>query len=154
MHDSTAPHPRRVIGRPFLGGAILALAAPVVLGAPAAAPPTPAGPTAGIRRELFIRSPKPGTAVVLSASYYTKPEGVDLISMHGLLSRSDTVDAAFFRRSQDNGRTWSDPVEVPSSEHRPDGTFRRVTLGGSVDPQTGRACATRTSVTPFPRTAA
>ena len=115
---------------PFL----LVLVAPVVLGAPAGA----AGQPAGIRRELFLRSPKPGTAVILSASYYPKPAGVELISMHSYSSRSDTMDAVFFRRSPDNGRTWSDPVEVPSSEKRPGGTFRRVTLGGSVDPHTGR----------------
>lgn len=101
-------------------------------------PATPSGPAAGVRREVFLRSPKPGTAVFLSASYYTKPQGLDLISMYGLISRSDTVDAAFFRRSHDNGRTWSEPVEVSTSERRPEGMFRRVTLGGSVDPQTGR----------------
>jgi hypothetical protein len=91
-----------------------------------------------IRREVFIRSPKPGVAVFLSTSYYPKPKGLELISMYGLIARSDTVDGAFFRRSEDNGRTWSAPVEVSTSAHRPDGTFRRVTLGGSCDPQTGR----------------
>lgn len=118
---------------------ILALAAlPLLRGAAGTESVKPPAPSADIRREVFVRSPKPGTAVFLSASYYTKPQGVELISMYGLISRSDTVDAAFFRRSHDNGRTWSDPVEVPTSEHRPDGTFRRITLGGSVDPQTGR----------------
>jgi hypothetical protein len=138
MNASTAPHRSRVCWPGYFAVAILALVVPLAPGAPAEAPRRPAGAAAGIRRELFIRSPKPGTAVILSASYYPMPTGVELISMHSFSSRSDTMDAVFFRRSHDNGRTWSDPVEVHSSEHRPDGTFRRVTLGGSVDPQTGR----------------
>jgi len=96
------------------------------------------GNPAPVRRELFLRSPKAGIAVFLSASYYAERKGGDLISMHGYLSRSDTIDATFYRRSRDNGRTWSEPVEVATSEHRPGGTFRRVSLGGAVEPQTGR----------------
>ncbi|MDB6127873.1 MAG: hypothetical protein JWM35_1769 [Verrucomicrobia bacterium] len=99
---------------------------------------TAVGPAPGIRRELFIPSPKPGTAVSLSTTDYARATGLELVSLHGYLTRSDTVDAAYFRRSFDNGRTWSEPAEVRTSERREGGMFRRVLLGGSADPQTGR----------------
>ena len=125
--------------RGFLALIALVLARPALADLPASpAAGFPSAPAPEIRREIFIRSPKPGTAAFLSATYYTKPQGLDLISMHGLISRSDTVDAAYFRRSSDNGRTWSEPEEIRTSERRPDGMFRRVILGGSVDPRTGR----------------
>lgn len=95
-------------------------------------------PVPAIRRELFVPSPRPGTAVFLSASYYTRPQGGELLAMHQFISRSDTIDEAYFRRSRDNGRTWSAPVAVQTSERRPEGMFRRVFLGGAVDAQTGR----------------
>ena len=92
---------------------------------------------AEIRRELFLASPRAGTAV-LAASYYTRPEGGELISLHQLMSRSDTVDVAFMRTSRDHGRTWSDATEVPTLEVRPGGKFRRALRGGVADPHTGR----------------
>ena len=57
-------------------------------------------------REVFVPSPGPGVGV-LGGSYYTEEIGGRLISIHSLTSRSDTVDAAFLRVSEDNGRTWS-----------------------------------------------
>jgi hypothetical protein len=110
----------------------------IMPGASAGEAGKPAGNVAGIRREVFVRSPRLGAAVMLSASYYTERDGVELISTHGFISRSDTIDAAYFRRSPDNGRTWSAPVEVKTSELRPGGMFRRTSLGGAVDPPTGR----------------
>ena len=44
---------------------------------------------------------------MLAATYYTRPTGTELISIHQLMSRSDTVDVAFTRYSGDNGRTWT-----------------------------------------------
>jgi len=40
----------------------------------------------------------------LGGSYYTEKTGGRLISIHSLTSRPDTVDAAFLRSSEDNGR--------------------------------------------------
>ncbi len=90
-----------------------------------------------MRRELFLASPRAGTAV-LAASYYTRPTGADLISIHQLMSRSDTVDVAYVRISPDHGRTWSTATEVPTLEVRPGGKFRRALRGGVADPRTGR----------------
>ncbi len=96
-----------------------------------------AAPAPEIRRELFLASPQPGTAV-LAATYATRAGGGDLISLHQFMSRSDTVDRAFLRLSPDHGRTWSEPVAVPTLEVRPDGKFRRALRGGAADPRTGR----------------
>ncbi len=90
-----------------------------------------------IRREVFLASPRAGVAV-LAASYYTRPSGGELISLHQLMSRSDTVDVAFLRTSRDHGRTWSEPTEVPTLEVRAGGKFRRALRGGVADAQTGR----------------
>ncbi len=92
---------------------------------------------AAIRREVFLASPRAGVAV-LAASYYTQPSGGELISLHQLMSRSDTVDVAFLRTSRDHGRTWSEPAEVPTLEVRAGGKFRRALRGGVADAKTGR----------------
>ena len=44
-----------------------------------------------VRREVFLRSPGPGTAVMCCA-YYTKASGGAMMSIEHRFSRSDTVD--------------------------------------------------------------
>ena len=87
--------------------------------------------------EVFIPSPKKGVAAS-GASYYTTLTGGNLVSIHGYMSRSDTVDASFVRYSSDNGHTWGETIEWPTKFEHPDGTGRRHPRGGYVDPQTGR----------------
>lgn len=53
-------------------------------------------------------------------------------------TRSDTIDDAWFRRSEDHGRTWSKPEPWVTGEKRPEGMFRRHPRTGYVDPRTGR----------------
>ena len=96
-----------------------------------------AAPAPNITRELFLAAPQPGTAV-LASTYYTRPTGGELLSVHQLMSRSDTVDLAFIRRSEDHGRTWSAAVELPTLEHRPGGKFRRALRGAVADPHSGK----------------
>ncbi|BDC48155.1 hypothetical protein F183_A04710 [Bryobacterales bacterium F-183] len=91
-----------------------------------------------IRREIFIKSPGKGNAVMASA-YYVKPNGLDMISVEQRWSRSDTIDTAFIRRSKDNGKTWSAPVEQPTGEVRPQGRLRRHLRGYWVDAKHGAA---------------
>jgi hypothetical protein len=93
---------------------------------------------AGIRLEVFLRSPAKGVAV-MAAAYYTKASGGDLVSIEEHWSRSDTIDVAYYRRSRDNGRTWSAPVRRATGERRPEGMLRRHLRGVWVDPGTGRA---------------
>ncbi|MEP7364260.1 MAG: hypothetical protein ABI972_13480, partial [Acidobacteriota bacterium] len=83
--------------------------------APAQSPGPAAQTSAGIRRELFLRSPGKGTAVMAYA-FYTRRKGHDMISIEQRWTRSDTVDSSFYRRSGDNGRTWSAPEERITGE--------------------------------------
>lgn len=109
--------------RRFLGGAALA-------GVCRAAPRR-------VRREVFLRSPGKGIAVMAFA-YYTRTRGGDMMSIEQRWSRSDTVDAAYYRYSTDYGRSWGAPVEVATGEKRPGGMWRKHPRGGWVDPATGR----------------
>lgn len=115
---------------PFLRALVPAAAVALAAAGPAATPDSS-------RREVFLPSPKPGVAV-LAATYATRPAGDDLISVHQLMSRSDTVDVAFLRHSADGGRTWSAATEIPTLEQRPGGKLRRALRGGVADPRTGR----------------
>ncbi len=95
------------------------------------------GATPAIRREVFLRSPGKGTAVMAYA-YYTQPKGGEMMSIEQRWSRSDTIDVAYHRRSTDNGRTWSGPTEMATGEKRAGGTWRKHPRGGWVDPASGR----------------
>lgn len=88
-------------------------------------------------REVFVPSPGPGVGV-MGGSYYTEKTGGRLISIHSLTSRSDTVDEAFVRSSEDNGRSWSTPTPWAMKFDHTDGTGRRHPRGGYVDPASGR----------------
>jgi hypothetical protein len=74
----------------------------------------------------------------MGGSYYTTPEGGNLMSVCSHIRQSDTADVAYLRRSEDNGRTWSEPVAWPTRYDHPRGTGRRHPRGGYVDPLTGR----------------
>ena len=90
-----------------------------------------------VSRGVLAPSPRPGTGV-MGGSYYTTLEGRELVSVHSLTSRSDTVDVAYVRRSEDNGLSWSAAEEWPMRFDDPAGTGRRHVRGGYVDPMTGR----------------
>lgn len=90
-----------------------------------------------VKTSIFVESPKAGTAVT-GGSYYTKPQGVDMMSLHTYSSRSDILSHEFYRFSSDNGKTWSEPTLIPAGEETPNGTRRRHARGGYLDPGTGR----------------
>jgi hypothetical protein len=96
-----------------------------------------AQPSNGVKREVFLRSPRAGTAVMAYA-FYTGPRGGRMVSIEQRWSRSDTVDVAFYRHSADNGRTWGPPEERVTGERRAEGMLRRHPWGGWVDPGSGR----------------
>ena len=97
----------------------------------AAAPPKP------IERDVFLRSPGKGTAIMAMA-YYAKKTGGEMISIEERWSRSDTIDVAYFRRSSNHGHTWTEPKERKTGEKTSAGMLRRHLRGGWVDPRTGR----------------
>jgi hypothetical protein len=74
----------------------------------------------------------------MAFAYYAKARGVEMISIEQRWSRSDTIDVAYYRRSADNGRTWSAPVEKQTGERRAAGMMRRHLRGPWVDPVSGR----------------
>jgi hypothetical protein len=90
-----------------------------------------------VNREVLLRSPAAGTAVLCDA-YYTKASGGDMMSIEHRMSRSDTVDVSYYRYSKDNGRSWTAPVERRTGEKRPGGMLRRHPRACFVDPHTGR----------------
>jgi hypothetical protein len=49
-----------------------------------------------IHREVFLKAPGNGTAVMAYA-YYTSARGGGMVSIEQRWSRSDTVDVAFYR---------------------------------------------------------
>lgn len=91
----------------------------------------------GVRTEIFLKSPGKGAAVMAYA-YYAARRGGGMISIEQRWSRSDTVDRAYYRRSNNYGRTWSKPVEQVTGERRANGMFRRHPRGFWVDPSKGK----------------
>jgi hypothetical protein len=90
-----------------------------------------------VEQKIFISSPEPGTTVS-GGSYYTKRDGVEMMSLHTYSSRSDVLSHDFYRFSDDNGQNWSDPVLVPAEEQTESGIRRRHARGGYLDPTSGR----------------
>ena len=122
--------------RSFLKTALVASTAPAIIcrGLAQASGPSALGP---IRREIFVPSPQPGSSVN-ATSFYTRKTGMDLLSTHEIVKRSDTVEVAYIRYSSDNGRTWEDGEEFPTFGKRPGAKLRRSLRGAVVDPGTGR----------------
>src|ERR1700724_563962 len=87
-----------------------------------------------VTREVFLRSPATGTAVMAYA-YYTGWCGGAMVSIEHRFSRSDTVDAAYYRYSKDYGRTWGPPIERNTGEKRPEGMLRRHPRTCIIDPK-------------------
>jgi hypothetical protein len=96
-----------------------------------------AGTPQGVKREVFLSSPKPGTAV-MACAWYTRKSGGEMASLEQRWSRSDTIDVSYYRESRDHGHNWTAPVERPTGERRPEGMLRRHPRAGWVDPHHGR----------------
>ncbi len=88
-------------------------------------------------RTVFVASPREGVGV-MGGCYTTTLDGQKMMSYHSYTSRSDTVDVAYVRRSEDGGLTWATPEEWPTCFEHANGTRRRHPRGGYVDPKTGR----------------
>ena len=86
---------------------------------------------------VFVPSPRPGTMVV-GGSYYTRPTGTDLMSVHVYSSQSDMMDVEYYRLSADNGRSWAAAAEVTARRQTPKGVLRRHARYGYLDARTGR----------------
>lgn len=100
----------------------------------ATAAATPRLELAGER--VFLPTPRRGVYLKAYADY-VKPDGVELFCRYMFQTRSDTFDVAYHMRSLDNGRTWSDPIEVPTHKKVPGGVLRMGQRPGFVDPDRG-----------------
>lgn len=85
-----------------------------------------------VKREVFVRSPRSGSAVIAQA-FYTAREGGHMRSLEQHLSRSDTMDTAWLRDSTDHGETWGAVKERRTSERRAGGMWRLHLRPGFVD---------------------
>lgn len=93
--------------------------------------------TTGLRvvdRQLFVAAP-PGLNVQ-GSTYYTTPNGLELLATESYSSRSDLADIEVLRRSYDNGRTWSERIEHATMEERAGGMWRRHVATSCFHPQT------------------
>ena len=81
-----------------------------------------------ISSKVFVPSPGSGVGV-MGGSYYTTAAGLELVSVHSHTSRSDTVEVAYLRRSEDNGRSWSEAEEWSMRFEDPGGMGRRHVRG-------------------------
>jgi hypothetical protein len=120
--------------RNFVKMSVLALSAPALVGR-ALVGASQSG-LAPIRRELFLAASPNET--VMALTFYTKPKGLDVLSIHEIMKRSDTIEAAHFRYSADNGRTWQGGEEFPTFGKRTGAKLRRSIGGALVDPISGR----------------
>lgn len=96
-----------------------------------------------LSQDVFLPSPGPGIGVMAHTAY-TRATGDDLVSVHSIISRSDTCDISFVRFSSDNGRTWSAVQERPTYAKTPSGALRVHPRAGFVEPNTGRYVSFRT----------
>jgi len=90
-----------------------------------------------IERMAFMKSPGKGMGM-LATSYYTTLKTQEIIALYSIMSRSDTVDVTYVRRSSDNGRTWVECESIQTREQTTAGIRRIFPSGGYLDPFTGR----------------
>ena len=97
------------------------------------------GPLATITRELYMPSPRAGQSYVIGNQYVGR-EGAERLQVRTLQVHDDVYQDATFRRSPDNGRTWSDFERDPERDILvKDGYARNhYVFPGCYDPAAGR----------------
>lgn len=90
-----------------------------------------------ISSSIFIPSPAEGTCV-MGGTFYTRAAGTELVSIHAYSSRSDIMDTEYRRYSEDNGKTWSEPVKIAARVEKQDHVLQRHIRGGICLPGEGK----------------
>lgn len=88
-----------------------------------------------VRRDVFVHSPAEGT-MVWAISYDLDPRRRRLEAVHSLVTRSDTIDMAYRRMSEDGGATWSAARPVVTGRNTAGGMWRIRHQGGWIEPLT------------------
>ena len=86
---------------------------------------------------VFLKSPGPGKGL-MGGCFYTQRDGMRLLSLHVITQRSDTVETATLRYSNDNGHSWGETSEWPMCFAATSGVGRRHFWGGYLDKYTDR----------------
>jgi hypothetical protein len=81
------------------------------------------GPIGTVRREVYVRWPKPGASTSVKRVWYVG-RGLRRREIHLTSSKSDIIDWGRERYSDDNGITWTDFTALPGSEDRRQGEGR------------------------------
>lgn len=71
-------------------------------------------PIVGVKKEMYKQFPRPGAAAMVSVCYVGP--NLERMETHGVEFRDDVHNERFRRFSTDNGRTWSKPEPVPSTD--------------------------------------
>ena len=87
-------------------------------------------------RERFLTTPSEG-AWLYAFTMHSGPGAGDLMSCHGVMTRSDIADEAHVRFSSDNGISWSEPTAIPTHQQTSAGTLHRGYMPGLYDARQG-----------------
>jgi len=85
-----------------------------------------------VSKTIFVPTTGPGVRVN-GYAYYTRADGVEMVSRYSEQTQSDKADIAYQRRSTDNGRSWSDAVPQTTNIQKSAGTIRIGKHPGFVD---------------------
>lgn len=88
----------------------------------------------------FVKSPAGGIGV-FGAAYYVNAAGGEMVNTLTHMTKSDTTDVSFSRRSQDHGQTWDQPQTIPTTFDDPKGSGKKYPRGIFVDPNTKQSIA-------------
>ena len=97
------------------------------------------GPLGDVGREVYVESPGPGVAAIVSVSYVGP--GLRRREVHAHEAKSDLGEKYRVRYSEDNGRTWSDfqPVSLGTDTLRQGGNFmEEISFAVNYDPVSKR----------------
>jgi hypothetical protein len=81
-----------------------------------------------VERELYVKHTAPGRSRWVNAYYVGA--GLEREEIHTFMAKSDTPEKPKRRRSQDNGRTWSDFEDLPETVTHEQGA--RIYWGGGA----------------------
>ena len=90
-------------------------------------------PMVQVTKELIVRHPQQGVAALVGVNYVGP--GLEREERHSTMAKSDWSEEPRRRRSEDNGRTWSDFEPLPQYNTERDGVRLHWAGGpGSYDP--------------------
>lgn len=87
-----------------------------------------------VESKIYSASTKPGLRIK-AQTFYSKTDGIDLISFRSEQSKGDSLDSVTKSFSKDNGANWSKPKKMKMYENTKHGSMRKFIWPGWVDPK-------------------